>query len=119
MSVEHTALFIAGFKVDLKTAKELISDEVLAEMEDEADTYEYFNEAASTVGGSYMEAGSFFTGEVEYYITCAYPKPLSRGLYRFDDITALSAKLEHIRLRAKERGIDLGPALLGAAVLEH
>lgn len=117
MGVDHDPVFIIGFHVDLKQAKELISDEELATMEEEADDYEFFEEAAATCGCKYQQVGNHFTGHHEYYFVCEYPKPKEYGLYSFDDIAKLAPQLEHIRLRAKERGVDLGQPLIGASLL--
>lgn len=117
MGVDHDPVFIIGFHVDLKQAKALISDEVLAAMEEEAATEEFFQEAAAMLECKYAHAGNSYTGDYEYYLVCEYPKPKEFGLYDFDEIIALAPKLEHIRLRAKERGVDLGRPMIGASLL--
>jgi hypothetical protein len=117
MGVDHDPVFVIGFHVDLKKAKALISDEVLAEMEEEADDEEFFQEAAAMLECQYTHAGNSYTGQHEYYFVCEYPTAQDLGLYYFDDVAALAPKLEHIRLRAKERGVDLGRPQIGASLL--
>jgi hypothetical protein len=117
MGVDHDPVFIIGFHVDLKQAKALISDEELAVMEEEADDEEFFQEAAAMLECKYAHSGNSYTGDHEYYFVCEYPKAKEFGLYDFNEITALAPKLEHIRLRAKERGVDLGQPMIGSALL--
>jgi hypothetical protein len=118
MGVDHDPVFIIGFHVDLKQAKALISDEELKVLDDdESEDYEFFEEAAAMLECKYQQVGNHFTGHHEYYFVCEYPKPKEFGLYDFDEITALAPKLEHIRLRAKERGVDLGRPMIGASLL--
>lgn len=118
MGVDHDPVFIIGFHVSLEKAKELISDEVLAELEaKEAEDSAYYEEAASLVECQFEQVGNSYTGHFEYYFVCEYPTAQDHGLYHFDEIVKLGPQLEHIRLRAKERGVDIGQPVIGASLL--
>jgi hypothetical protein len=118
MGVDHDPVFIIGFHTDLKQAKALISDEELKVMEEEdEDDDMFFEEAAAMLECKYHRVGNSYTGDFEYFFVCEYPKIKEFGLYSFDDIAKLGPQLEHIRLRAKERGVDIGQPLIGASLL--